>query len=150
MYTQQVPKVTVGSVVQVGGTVAEYAPSSTDHALTITEIIVDSYTGGYYTPCPNLYQDSQVSAVILSKEGRLPPNRYIYKSEGCKQIDINELCSDGTSCPTLDVEYGLDFWESLEGMVVSIPRPIVSGFDDKYDKPWVLGNEGKDSSSKTS
>jgi len=37
-------------------------------------------------------------------------------------------------------EYGLDFWESLEGQIVTIPRPISLGFGNSFGEFWVRGN----------
>lgn len=146
IYTDDKPAVEVGQVVQVGGKVTEYTRGKLAESLTFTQIVVAGEANAYVTTCPDLYKGAKVSAVDLSRDGRLPPDRYIYRPKDCERIDINQLCDDGV-CPELNLEFGLDYWESLEGMLVRLPKPVLSA--NSYDGIWVLGNEGKDSTSTT-
>ena len=36
--------------------------------------------------------------------------------------------------------YGLDFWESLEGQLVTIPNPVVTDFNNQFGEFWVYGD----------
>ena len=73
----------------------------------------------------------------------------MYDPPGCERLNLNTLCREA-QCPLLaPAAVGLDFFESLEGMLVKIPRPVLSGFSSFFGKLWVLGNEGKDADSVT-
>lgn len=37
----------------------------------------------------------------------------------------------------------MDYYESLEGMLVRIPKPLITGFKEKYGDIWVVPNLGK-------
>lgn len=43
--------------------------------------------------------------------------------------------------PTLQPDkYGLDFWQSLEGQLVTVPSPVTLNFADRFGSIWVHGD----------
>jgi hypothetical protein len=37
-------------------------------------------------------------------------------------------------------KYGLDFWESLEGQLVTVPSPVALGFNNNFGDFWTHGS----------
>ena len=37
-------------------------------------------------------------------------------------------------------KYGMDFWESLEGQLVMIPKPTATAFQNNFGEFWVYGD----------
>ena len=153
VYTKTFPEVVIGAVVQARGAVKEYTPwDVAKTALPTTEIVVTPSSSDYYTECLQLFPGAWVDAVLLSSApgGRAIPSDAVYRgTAGCARLDLNQACQAG-SCPELVPEAsGIDFYESLEGMLVRFERPILSGFAERYGKLWVLANKGKDASTVT-
>ncbi|HSV66803.1 MAG TPA: lamin tail domain-containing protein [Mycobacteriales bacterium] len=101
--------VAVGNAVTVAGTVQEFRPGST--GLSITEIgsptVVVSSAGN---PLP--------AATLVGPGGRVPPGSVI------EDDATGEVETSGTFDPATD---GIDFWESMEGMLVELDDPRVVG-----------------------
>jgi Ca2+-binding RTX toxin-like protein len=98
VFTSSAPGVAVGASVQVSGTVAEFFPGDTDtRNLPTTQL-----TGVTVTPLSESL--GTVTATLIGAEGRIPPNT---------SIDDDAF---GEFDPVND---GIDFFESLEGMLVT-------------------------------
>jgi len=120
IFTGVNPTVTVGQTVQVEGDVTEFGGSDANN-LTTTEIASPTVTvlnGGALSPLP--------AAVVLGAGGRTPPTTVI-DDDGNTTFD-----------PTTD---GLDFYETLEGMRVTIPDATATDASDG-NSTWVLANDG--------
>lgn len=37
-------------------------------------------------------------------------------------------------------QFGLDFWESLEGQIVTIPKAVATNFENQFGEFWVYGD----------
>jgi predicted extracellular nuclease len=66
--------------------------------------------------------------VVIGAGGRLPPTEVI-DDDGLAAFD-----------PAAD---GLDFWESLEGMLVRVDDAVVVGPTNRFRETWVVGNGGR-------
>jgi len=120
IFTGVDPTVTVGQAVQVQGDVTEFGGGDANN-LTTTEIASPTVTvlnGGALSPLP--------AAVVLGAGGRAPPTTVI--------DDDNNTTFD----PTTD---GLDFYETLEGMRVTIPDATAVAASNG-NSTWVLANDG--------
>ena len=101
VFTKNAPKVSIGDEVQVTGTVIEYIPGgAATNNLSITEFSqpdrIKIVSTGNPTPAP----------VAIGAAGRRPPTRVI----------------DNDRFAVFDpAEDGIDFYESLEGMLVEVP-----------------------------
>jgi VCBS repeat-containing protein len=103
VFTGSAPTVALGDSVEVRGTVAEFLPSNNSTNLTTTQVAasaVQVQSSGNPLPGP----------VRIGAGGLLPPTR---------TIDDDGF---GTFDPEND---GIDFYESLEGMRVTIEAPMV-------------------------
>jgi predicted extracellular nuclease len=115
----------VGSPVRVDGLVAEFRASATN--LSTTEI--DS---------PTVTADPEgagtIDATVIGAGGRVPPTQVIdHDSTG--DVDTN---------PTLDPEQdGIDFDESLEGMLVQLNDAIAVGPTNSFGETPVVGDRGE-------
>ena len=101
VFTGTAPDAFVGDQVTVLGAVAEFRSGS--GGLTVTEIISPTITLESW--------DNALPAAVLIGVGGLTPPSQVIDNDGLTSYD-----------PATD---GIDFWESLEGMRVTIDRPLV-------------------------
>ncbi|KAF9016882.1 DNase I-like protein [Hymenopellis radicata] len=131
-----VRNVEVGDNISFTGKVSEYRPSSSPNYLYLTEITSPSnitVVSSGNTPAP----------VVLGVD-RSPPTQYMSAldvgSDGWLSVPNNVsrvTTADGPLQPDL---YGMDFWESLDGQLVTIPSPVALNFENSYGEFWVRGN----------
>jgi uncharacterized protein len=129
VFTSSAPTINVGDTVAVNGIVSEFRPggaSSTN--LTTTEITGPSITvlsSGNPLPAP----------VIIGTGGRTPPTTVI------EDDTTGDVETSGTFDPASD---GIDFYESLEGMLVQVNDAVVVGptsdFGSNREIPVVVDN----------
>lgn len=125
--------VSVGDLVSVRGTVTEFRPSAgslsiTEVALSTTNPSVTKLSGGNALP----------AAIVLGSTGRSIPSAVI-------EDDATNVETTGTFDPAQD---GIDFWESLEGMLVQANDVVVvgptstngSGATTNHDVPVLVDN----------
>jgi len=141
VFTGAAPSVTAGQQVKVKGTINELRPGSTFTAtncpavsgacnLTVTEI-----TGPTVTPASGLFANTTIQPTVIGVGGRMPPSEFI-------DSDTNgsvEIPAQTTYNPDHD---GIDFYESLEGMLVQINNVRVVGPTNKFGEIWLLGDNG--------
>ncbi len=100
----------VGDLVQVGGRVSEFRGAAT--GLTITELVgpltVSTLSQGNTLPAP----------VVIGAGGRIPPNQVI-EDDAAGSVETS-----GVFDPAND---GIDFYESLEGMLVELHDVVATG-----------------------
>jgi predicted extracellular nuclease len=119
--TSGAPTVAVGNAITLTGTVAEYAAAT--NALSTTQL----------TNAANIVVTSAVAtlpdAVLIATDGtgRAPPTQVI-EDDGFRSFD-----------PTTD---GVDFYESLEGMRVTIKQPLVVANTDGNGQTFVVASGG--------
>ncbi|GAA3194487.1 endonuclease/exonuclease/phosphatase family protein [Streptomyces virens] len=119
VFTGSTPKgVAVGDAVTVSGTVSEYVPggtSSGNQSLTeITRPTVEVLSSGNPVPA------------ATTIDARSVPDAYTPSPNG----SVNAL-------PLRPAAYALDFYESLEGMNVTVADTRVVGATDPYAELWV-------------
>ena len=140
VFTGSPPGVIVGSDVRVSGRVQEFRAgctptclptSSAFDNLTITEIV---------TPTATAVGVGTVPPTVVGLGGRVPP------------ITVIEDDSDGNveTSNTFDpAEDGIDFYESLEGMLVQINDAVVVGPRNNFGEIPVLSDNGSYASVRT-
>ena len=115
-YTGSAPSVSVGDAVQVAGTVKEYrAGGASSTNLTITEL---DNPGRTVTVLSS--GNSLPAAIILGSGGRIPPGTVI-EDDATGNVEYS-----GVFDPASD---GIDFYESLEDMLVQVNDAVATG-------PW--------------
>jgi uncharacterized protein len=120
VFTGSAPTVLVGDKIGVRGTVAEFLPGGDSTSLTITEITnvtITPITSGHALP----------AAVVIGAGGRFPPSTVI-DDDGLSSYD-----------PATD---GIDFYESLEGMRVTIDSPQVVSNTSSFGETYVVASGG--------
>jgi predicted extracellular nuclease len=133
VFTSSAPAVNVGDSVLVSGTVGEFRPGNDTTNLTITQITsptVAVQSSG--NPLP--------AATIIGTGGRTPP-AMIIDDDAAGNVETG-----GTFDPVSD---GIDFYESLEGMLVQVNNPVVVGPRTSSGEIVVLADNGASASVRT-
>jgi predicted extracellular nuclease len=133
VFTGGAPTVTVGSDVRVSGRVQEFRAGCTPTCaptvaafdnLTITEIM---------TPTATAVGVGTIPPTVLGLGGRVPPTRVI-ENDSAPNVETSN---------TFDpAEDGIDFYESLEGMLVQINNAVVVGPTNNFGEIPVLSDNG--------
>lgn len=128
VFTSAAPTVAVGDSVTVSGTVSEFRPGGTGGLdnLTTTEIVspvVVLVSSGNALPAP----------VVLGAGGRAIPTMVI-DDDATGSVETS-----GSFDATTD---GIDFYESLEGMLVRINNAVATGPTNNFGELPVLADNG--------
>ncbi|MCH0562650.1 MULTISPECIES: endonuclease/exonuclease/phosphatase family protein [unclassified Streptomyces] len=122
VYTGSTPKVAVGDLLSVSGTVSEYVPggtSSGNQSVTeLTRTTITVVSSGNTVP----------AATVI--DARSVPGAYTPAGDSAAGGSVNGL----TLRPSM---YALDYYESLEGMNVQVSDARVVGASNKYYELWV-------------
>jgi len=115
----------VGDGVQVSGRVVEYIPGgASTNNLPTTQIDASGSDGAIVRES----QDNPLpEPIVLGQGGRVPPTQVIDDD----RLEAFDPASDG-----------IDFFESLEGMRVEIPEPLVVEPTNRYGEFIVVGDRG--------
>ena len=126
VFTNSTPTVVVGQRVKVAGRVSEFRPSNANN-LTLTQIVSPTVT-----VLPG--EGAVPAATIVGIGGRTPPTAVI-------DNDTNGSVETGptTFDPSQD---GLDFWESLEGMLVQVNNGAVVNETESFGEITLLPDNG--------
>jgi len=131
VFTSTAPIATLvpGVTVKVSGTVTEFRPGgASSSGLTLTQITgpTVTITGLASLPAP----------VIIGAAGRRPPVTVI-ENDSAGNLELSN---------TFDpVEDGIDFYESLEGMLVGVSAPVAVSRTTRFSgsgEIWVVGDGG--------
>ncbi|MBD2303749.1 Ig-like domain-containing protein [Nostoc sp. FACHB-190] len=134
---------TVGEAVLVSGTVSEFRPGGSSNNLTITQIgnnnSVQSLSVSAWTTAPT----TTITPTILGNGGRTIPTQVI-------NDDTNGNVETGGDFDP--VNEGIDFYESVEGMLVQINNAIATSPTSNFgasEEIWVLADNGANATSIT-
>lgn len=135
VFTSSSPSVSVGEAVEVSGTVSEFIPGGAGTGnLSITQI------SGSPT-ITTLSQSNPLPTPVILGVDRIPPTQII-------DDDLNSLYNvlqgGGTYEPTED---GIDFYESLEGMRVTINQPLAVAGTTRFGEIFTVVNNGANATS---
>jgi VCBS repeat-containing protein len=120
VFTSSAPTVAVGDAVQVQGTPQEFVPGA--DSLSITELVAANANVTVQS-----HGNALPAAVLIGTGGLLPPTS-VFEDDGFTSFD-----------PTTD---GLDFYESMEGMRVTVAAPVVVSQTNSNGETWVLASGG--------
>jgi len=130
VFTSSAPTtVSVGDAVRVRATVSEFRPGGATSAnLTTTELVSPKVTVlSHGNPLP--------PATVIGNGGRMPPTAIIEDDA----TSTGNVETSGVFDPAND---GLDFYESLEGMLVQINDPVIVGPTNSFNEIPVLPEDG--------
>jgi predicted extracellular nuclease len=120
--------VSVGDAVTVGGTVSEFRPGGVASAnLTITQIVsptIAVQSSGNTLP----------AATVIGRDGRMAPPEVIHPGTTTGSVE--------TSGPYDAANHGIDFYESMEAMLVRVNKPVVVGPTNNFGETVVLPDKG--------
>lgn len=131
----------VGYVVSVSARVTEYRNPARPNDLFLTELVNVS---NFHV----LHRDAPVTPIILGHGNnathRTPPQARLTSldsgPDGWLSVPGNVTLLESVNPVAQPDKYGLDFWESLEGSLVTIPKPVVLNFPDRFGSFWVHGD----------
>ncbi|WP_353217924.1 Ig-like domain-containing protein [Sandarakinorhabdus sp.] len=119
VFTSAAPSgITVGQLLEVQATVREFLPGNDAGNLTVTQLSSPSFTS---------LGTAAADAVVIGTGGRLPPTQII-DNDGFATYD-----------PAQD---GIDFWESLEGMRITIDAPTAISNTNNFGETYVVASGG--------
>lgn len=143
VFTSSAPTVQVGDSILVNGNVSEFRPGGSANNLTITQIVspvITKLSSGNALP----------AATILGNGGRAIPNQIISNDAASGNVENSGTVFD----PAQD---GIDFYESLEGMLVQVTNPVATSPTANFttnsgssEEIWVLADNGANANSRTS
>ncbi|KAK4168157.1 Endonuclease/exonuclease/phosphatase [Cladorrhinum sp. PSN259] len=125
--------VAVGDIISLDGKVSEYRSANT--YLYLTEITSP-------TNVKVLSSGNTVTPLVLGEGDLLPPTvQYTSLDGGDIYAVPNGVNNISAVNPILEpTKYGLDFWESLSGELVTIKKPTVTKQPNSYGDTWVVGD----------
>ena len=118
VFTGSAPAVTLGNLLRVTATVQEFRPGGDVNNLTITQLSSPTWL--------NL-GNAVAESVTIGTGGRLPPTQII-DNDGFGVYD-----------PDQD---GIDFWESLEGMLITLDTPTAISNTNSFGETYVVASGG--------
>ena len=128
----------VGTVVSLDGKVTEYRSSPA--YIPLTEITSPKNVRKVSTAAAN------VSALVIGKHTPPPPTaRFSSLDGGAEGDDMYALPNAARNVSVVNPvlkprEFGLDFWESLSGELVTVRRPRAVARPNRYGDTWVVGD----------
>ena len=128
--------VAVGDEISLSGTIEEFRPRADPTFITATEL--DSPTNIQILSTNNTVKPIQLGP------GLSPPTQQwtgldLVGPDGWLSQPNNQSLLDNVN-PTLQpTKFGMDFWRSLDGMVVTVPAPTALDFPNRFGEFWVYG-----------
>ncbi|KAL5512830.1 hypothetical protein ACEPAG_3096 [Sanghuangporus baumii] len=127
-------QVAVGDFITLSGRVSEFRSSAS--YLFSTEIIGP-------TNITVLSSDNTLAPVVLGTN-RSPPTQQLSAldegDDGFLSVPNNQSSISAQNLTLSPNLYGIDFWASLEGQLVTVPNPTVVNFNNNFGEFWVYGN----------
>ncbi|MDF0552861.1 lamin tail domain-containing protein [Kamptonema sp. UHCC 0994] len=133
IFTGSTPSLKSGDSVIVTGIVREIRPNNDPQNLTVTQIVTPSYTTvstGNPLPAPT----------VIGNGGRIPPTTTIKSAVGNIETSA-ELFNPNSE--------GMDFYESLEGMLVQVNNAVAVSPSNSEGEIWILGDNGANATGRT-
>lgn len=123
---------TVGDIISLDAKVTEYR-SSTAY-LYLTELSSP-------TNVKILSQNNTVTPLVIGEDTSSPPTTQYSSLDGGDVYAVpNNVANVSSTNPVLDpLNYGLDFWESLSGELITIRNVTVVSRPNSYGEFWVTG-----------
>lgn len=120
----------------MSGKVEEFRPSDDPTFLSATELESP-------TSIVVLSTGNTVKPIVLGVD-RSPPTQSLSAldvgPDGFLSVPGNQSRADTVNATAQPTKFGIDFWSSLEGQLVTVPKPISIGFENDFGEFWVRGD----------
>ena len=147
VFTNSAPTQRVGDAVLVSGTVTEFrAGGATSGNLTVTEITHNAGVQPLLVVAWDGAPAGGITPIMLGID-RVPPTQKInddFSAGGSGNVETG-----GDFDPATE---GIDFWESLEGMLVTVPGAVAvspTAHFGSNEEIWVLAHDGAGATGRT-
>lgn len=128
--------VAVGDSISLSGVVSEFRSSGSPDNLFATEL--QSPTNIV------VLSSNQVVTPVLLGTDRSPPTRKLSAldpgNDGWLAVPNNQSRIDTVNATLVPDQFGMDFWASLEGQLVTVPSPVALDFANSFGEFWVHGD----------
>ncbi|TDL22261.1 DNase I-like protein [Rickenella mellea] len=126
----------VGDIISLSGKVQEFRSASSPNDLFLTELASPSNI-------TVLSSNNIVTPLILGVD-RSPPTQLLSAldvgGDGFLSVPNNLSLVEKVNATLHPRKYGLDFWESLEGQLVTVREPVALDFQNSFGEFWVRGD----------
>ncbi|KAK7690827.1 hypothetical protein QCA50_005928 [Cerrena zonata] len=135
---QYAGRTALGDLVTLSGLVSEYRQPARPNDLLLTELVSPSHFAIHSSGNP-------ITPLVISRDTKYAPplgkaSALDKGSEGWLSVPNNATQLESVNATLQPDKYGLDFWESLEGRLVTVPDPTTSNFPDMFGAIWVYGD----------
>ncbi|OCH85744.1 DNase I-like protein [Obba rivulosa] len=128
--------VSVGDLISLSGRVTEFKESSEPNDLLGTELEDP-------TNIVVLSSGNTVEPLVLGRD-RSPPTDKLSAldvgPDGWLSVPNNVSLVDSVNATVQPDKFGIDFWSSLEGQLVTVPGPVAIDFQNSFGEFWVRGD----------
>lgn len=126
--------IAVGDSLTLSGTVVEYRSSTAYlYSTELTVPVIQSWTSGNgVVPKPR----------VIGQDTLKPPTEQFTSLDNGDIFSVpNNSSQISVANPKLQPDlYGLDFWKTLNGDLVTIPNPVAIGKPNQYAETWMVGS----------
>lgn len=133
--TRVLNSISVGDHISLAARVTEYRSYRSPNDLLGTQLTAPSSI--------NIYSKNNTITPIILGRDRSPPTQALSAldtgADGWLSVPGNDTLLEKVNGTLKPEDYGLDFWESLEGSLVTIPAPVALDFNDRFGSFWVRG-----------
>ncbi|ETW81750.1 hypothetical protein HETIRDRAFT_125191 [Heterobasidion irregulare TC 32-1] len=127
--------VAVGDSISLTARVTEFRSSSSPNNLFGTELTSP-------VNITLISSNNTVRPIVIGRD-RSPPTQALSAldagADGWLGVPNNVSRIDVVNATLRPEKYGLDFWESLEGALVTVPKPVAIDFQNSFGEFWVRG-----------
>lgn len=121
-----------GDIVSLGGRITEYR--SNPAFLYLTELTRPTIR--------TISKGNKVTPLVVGKDTSVPPSEQYTSLDNGDVFGLpNNVSQISVQNPDLDPKkYGLDFWESIIGELVTVKQPVAVAKPSKYGETYVVGD----------
>lgn len=134
--------VKVGDEISLSGKVSEFRGTSAEELEYLTGTELDDPSD-----IVHISSGKTVEPLVLGPTGkgaRSPPTEKLSAldvgPDGWLSVPNNVSRVDQVNATLEPTEFGIDFWESLEGVLVTVKSPSGLGFPNEFGEFWVRGD----------
>lgn len=129
-------QVAVGDLVSLTGKVTEFRPAADPDYLVLSELTSP-------TNIVVVSTNNTITPLVLGRD-RSPPTLSMSAldvgPDGWLSVPNNQSRVDVVNAALQPHQFGIDFWQSLQGQLVTIPKPVAIDFQNSFNEFWVHGD----------